>query len=231
VETEPEAPIDIQVLDPNEFMRKPRVPLLSEGELIEQIIEFANTGDSSSYAMLWTGIRVPKEVLAEAHSIFSQEGQPPIEPEHLALREDLAAIVAGTVTREMRDMWRRHAAGLALVMPAFNEDGSVQYRYAVFAWFRLPPSPPLAYIQLLLLNSPKCGELCQCKLDSCGKFFLAARPTSTDRKGEQRGRTIRDYCPGSNHRNLAHQAAAVERMRKSRQRASERAALNQRRRR
>ena len=227
---EVEGPILNRTFAPDELHDMRCLSPLSETELIEQVIEFANTGNPSSFALLWTGVRMPSEALARAHSVLSDESQPPIWIERVALQEDLAAIVEEKVTREIRVMWHRHAEGLVL-QPTFNDDGSVRYRYAVLERFRLPPSPPLAYAQLLLLRGAQLGELCQCKLEGCRKFFLAARPIAADGTGEHRGRPIRDYCPGTDHRDLAHRAAGAERVRRSRARVKARAAINQKRRR
>lgn len=222
------------VIDPAYIKELRCFPALSEIELIERTIQFANTGSASAYALLWSSVRMSKHDLASSEKFISQRPisfrHALIESDRLALRQGLAAIVAGKVTPEMHDRWCRHAEGLAL-LPTFKDNGTVQCRYVVFEHFLRPPSPQLAYTQLLLLSGPQAGELCRCKREGCGRFFLAARPETSDRKGEQRGRTIRDYCPGTDHREQAHQAAAVERMRRSRERAKARAAINQKRRR
>ncbi len=183
---------------------------------------------------------MPDRYLANADPIVARLG--PIETEHRAVREDLAAIVTRSVTPEMRAIWRRHAAGLVL-LPSFDEDGSTKYRYVVLEYFLLPPTAPLAYLQLLLLGQPthgtlkrripkrsavERGDLCQCK--HCGKFFLATPPPAPDRKGGHKGRMIREYCPGTDHRELAHAASAGERARVSRERRNARLASKQRRR-
>jgi hypothetical protein len=208
-------------------------PAHSEIELIEQTIEFANTGSARAYALLLSSVRMSKQDLASTETFLSK--RPPssswpalIENERLMLSHGLATIVAGNVPPALYDMWCRRAEGLAL-LPTFSDKVSVRCRYVVFENFLFPPSPQFAYTQLLLLSRPQGAELCRCKLQGCGRFFLAARPASS--KVEHRGRTIKDYCPGTDHRELAHQAAAVERMRQSRARAKARAAINQKRRR
>jgi hypothetical protein len=222
------------IIDPAYIKLLRRFPALSEEELIAQTIKFANTGNSTAYLLLWFSVRMSEDDLADLGTVFAKhEASFPhslIENDRIALRSGLAAIVAGDVTPRMHDEWRRRAEGLA-VLPTFSDNGTVHFRYVVFEHFLLPPSPQLAYLQLLFLHTRRRGDLCRCKLERCGRFFLAARPNS-DRKGERRGRTIRDYCPGSDHRDRAHRAAAVERVRRSRrERAKALAALNQRRRR
>jgi hypothetical protein len=225
-------PVNAAAIDAAYIEAIRRYPPLSDDELIEQTIEFANSGDAKAFELLWTRVRLSEEVLAnlDAQHQSPKNSRPDdprlplIERERLALRERLTAIAGKRVTARWRDQWRRIAEGLVLV-PTFDANGSRRYRHVVFEQFVLPPSPPIAYVLLrLLFGKPYRGNLCQCKFKDCGKFFLATLPK------DGRGRTIRDYCPGTDHRDLAHKATAADRVRKSRRNRAIRRAMKQKRR-
>jgi len=198
-----------------------RYPSLSESELIDLAIEFANTGDERAYSTLRSGVRFPQRRLDEVTAEYTKRSElwarDRLSPKTLmerhrrVLRWDMTAIAGKRVTPVMLATWRQHAAGLML-FPEYRMDGSVTYRYVAFQRFQVPPIAALAHV-LLALNragAARTGKLCQCKLSTCERFFLAARPA------DGMGRTIRDYCPGSDHRDQAHRADAVDRMRRSR---------------
>jgi hypothetical protein len=216
-----EAPIETAPIDPVYIRGLEGFPPLTDSELVEQVIAFANTGSARAYGLIFTSVRLSEPMLAmfeghaereEASSKVAGGRLPLKDREQNALRAELSCIVAGKVTAAIHDMWRRRASGLAL-LPQFAADGTRGFRYVAFETYALSPQPQLAYALLLFLTAPFVGELCRCKLEGCGRFFLAVRPSGG------RGRIIRDYCPDTDHRECANQADAVRRMRDSRARA------------
>jgi hypothetical protein len=202
---------------------KDRRPL-SDSELVEALLRFANTADDTARAALRAGVRLDDSELAwfvRDIKVFESESEP--LGTELKVRDALAMISAGDIPEPLLADWRRRASGLALA-PTFERDGTRRYRFAEFARFADEPQPIIAYVLLLLLAQPFRWQLCRCKWGDCGRFFLSVQP-----KG-RRGAPIRDYCPGTDHRERAHQAGAVERMRKSRERAKQRARTKQSRR-
>ncbi len=194
---------------------------LSDRERVEALLRFANTGDVAARALLQASVHPADPALAR------YRGRDTRDPaySHLAgaqfqLRHLLARIAADDVSAELLASWRHRAAGLVL-WPEFEPDGTRRYRFMAFEVYATEPQPDSAYALLLFHEAPFRGQLCRCKWDQCGHFFVAAQPDGG------RGAPIRDYCPGTDHGKRAHQAGAVERMRKSRERARQRARAKQ----
>lgn len=179
-----------------------QVEPLSDVELIEQALAFANSGDESAYLRL----------LILAHGPDVPEPRTPQElkeRERAMLREKLAALAANTATSAERESWRRRADGLVLV-PSHQSDGSRRHRYIHFEEFLEPPQPQHALV-LWLLGTAYADKLCQCRYRECLNFFL--RP---DKKGQLGGAPTTRFCPGTNHGELEHKADGARRMRELR---------------
>ncbi len=211
-------------------------PALSDLELVEALLKFANDGSVRARMLLQSGAGPGEALLAQwdakqprkhpdcqgAIAMRSPDGTvvPAYQPGQVELREALAFIAAGDVPPHVRASWRRRAAGVVL-LPEFAADGVHRYRYAHFESYASEPQPQIAFALMLLLECEFRNQVCRCKWERCGRFFLAAAP-----KGG-RGAPIREYCPDTDHRDQAHQATAAERMRRSRERARERARAKQ----
>jgi len=191
---------------------------LSDEELVGALIRFANTGSVAAYALLNTGAEMTGALQARYKALEPPEGT--IQPGQLELRDALAKIVTGEVSGPLVAVWRRRAAGLVFL----HEPGAQRrYRWLAFEQWASPPRPQLAYALLVLLEGDFRGELCRCNW--CGRFFLKVKP-----RAGRRSPPIHRYCPDTDHRERAHQAGAVERMRDSRKRArAARARRNRRR--
>ncbi len=186
-------------------------PGLTETALIEEVLEFANSGDPEAFRKLSGPVeleRLPTPFYEEVRSALRVALADIIQA-----RDDSRGIPAKAAE------WRKLRTRVVL---AFDEGGG-QHLVFLDALPRAPggrvgigdfePTAPVAYALLLFLDAekPYGRDLCRCKLKECGKFFFAKLP----KKGT--GRMQREYCPDSNHRILAHRAAAPERVRKSRQ--------------
>lgn len=215
-----ERPAEVRAISPVYLQSTRALPGLSDRELVDELLRFANTGGGVARSLLESGARWASDAHLEelrGERLFSRDWLE-LEAEQLEVREALAKIAARGVAAPLLALWRRRAAGLVL-LPTFEPDGTRRYRHAPFERFASGVQPPLAYALLL------CGafrdQLCRCGWEQCGQFFMAAKP-----KGGK-GAPIREYCPGTDHRERAHQADAPERMRRSRERARQRARVKQ----
>ena len=214
-------------------------PALTDQELVEALFGFANDGSVRARLLLQSGASPGEGLLSRqrdqprhpehpgAIAMLGPDGAivPVYQPGQLELRDALAQIAQGEVPPAVRESWARRAAGVVL-LPEFSADGVQRYRYAHFETYATGPQPQIAFALMLLLAGPFRDQVCRCKLSSCGRFFLASAP-----KGG-RGAPIREYCPGTDHREIAHQGTAAERMRRSRrERAAARARKSKQRRR
>jgi hypothetical protein len=180
------------------------LPPLSEEERIQCALRFANTRRREAWELLTAGARLPPPLLEKLCS--RPEGAPRtntetgevttwLERQYRALKEDLRSIAEGEVTRYQKREWQHHAdEGLLRI----RESGKGLW-HITHKGFALPPMPAVAYVQCCLLER---GDLGMCRW--CGKFFIA--------KSRGMGRTIRRYCPGTDHDEQAFRAGATERM-------------------
>ena len=187
---------------------------LTDAELLQALIQFANTGSYAARLLVESGTGTP---LPEPEPERHGEAPLPVDIHHRAeLRDALGKIVAGKVSASLAAVWRRRAAGLVLLR-VFVPGGEHRYRWQPFEWWQTwPQSPTIANALLLLLEKPFRGKLCRCGLAECGRFFFAARPPKPDHAGQQRGAPVTEYCPGTDHRMRARKIAARERMAKLR---------------
>lgn len=194
---------------------------LSDAELIDALIEFANTGSATAIALLNSGAAMTGSLLARWAG-----GPSPgtTQPGQLELREALTKIVDREVSERMVSDWRRRAASLVFLHEPGREG---RYRWLVFEHWNSAPLPAIAYVLLLLFEGAFREQLCLCKWHECGRFFLATRPPHPDHKGGKRGAPVRGYCPGTDHREKARKIEARDRMRELRK---ERAKQSKRRR-
>jgi len=190
------------------------LPPLSEEERIQCALRFANTRRRETWELLLAGARLPPPFLKKlcrtpesGKRTNTQTGEVTtwLERQHLALKTDLRSIAEGKVTRLQKREWQHHAnAGL------LTYESGKGFWQITRAGFELPPIPAVAYVQCRLLER---GDLGMCRW--CGRFFIA--------KSRGLGRTIRRYCPGTDHDERAFRAGASERMaRMRRQRKSAR---------
>jgi hypothetical protein len=82
-----------------------------------------------------------------------------------------------------------------------------------------------AFVSTLFLDESRTfgGDLCQCKLPACARFFLVRRSAP----GEK-GRWQRSYCPGTGHSDVAHNAGSTRRQKDHRARKAAAAILVER---
>lgn len=197
-------PVCGRVIEPADIAKLRQRPALSESELIEHALRYANTGSLRSYTALTeaTDSHVPDAPELVNHA------------EHQAFRAALKAIVSQeAIPAWLLALWERRANAL-LLLPTIKMHGGkrhMTYRQIVFEFFDTTPAAPLAHVLLLFLDSekPYGRDLCQCRLESCGKFFFA------DRTQANRPRTR--FC-SEPHYEEAHNAEAAERVRRSRER-------------
>lgn len=179
-------------------------PEVAEDDLVQRVVEFANRGTLAAWINVQEGLSLP-----------SQGGEPPspgIQAEHFRVRSALSAIVRKRVSPERAEAWRRIAAGVL----------QVENRYRVVEQYvGTEPSGLFAVVLRWHLDPERRfgADLCQCRLERCGKFFFAV-------KGAHR--PTRRYCPGTDHMAEADAEKASERMRKSRESKKQRARLPRR---
>jgi hypothetical protein len=185
-------------------------PGLTERALIDNALQFANSGELSAFKSA-SGIIEMMELPAP----FYREERAALRAaltDIIKARDDKKGAPAGAVE------WRRRRNRVLLA----SDEGGGQHLIVLDSLPRAAggrvglahyaPTAQFAYVLLLFLDEEKPYglDLCQCNLKDCGKFFFAKLP----RKGT--GRMQRQYCPESNHREMAHRATAPERVRKSR---------------
>jgi hypothetical protein len=180
-------------------------PALDDADVIQQALRFANTGGASLLLKPLVAVSQPSS------NLITEMYSPEHPGEQEALREALTAIVRKQTTPEMIQLWQSRASRLML-LPAFQMEGGkrrVAFRSHRIEVFDTPPDPQFAYLLLLFLDSdkPYGRDLCQCNLERCRKFFLA------DRTQPNRPRTR--FCSEA-HYQESHDAAAVDRVRRSR---------------
>lgn len=167
---------------------------LSNEQLVQALVRFANTGSYAARAALQIGV-VPEEL--------AQHGDKPltsgIQPGQQELRDALDLIVKGKgkVSESLAAIWRRRAASL-LFLRVFVPGGKHRYRWEQFESWKTEPSPVIANALLLLIEQE--SILCRCGYAKCERFFFAVQPE------QRRGRPITEYCPGTDHRELARPA-------------------------
>ena len=188
------------------------MPAVTNRQVVEALVRFANTGAYAARALLQLGVSLDESAIAQYGDMRLTEGIPPGQ---LELRDALDKIVKGKVSASLAALWRRRAAGL-LFLRVFVPGGEHRYRWEQFESWKSEPQPVIANALLLLLEKPFRGQLCRCGLAECGRFFFAARPPDEDRDGLKRGAPVRNYCPGTDHRDRARKIAARERMAKLR---------------
>ena len=207
-----------RLLEPG-FLDKIRArPALSEREIIDRAIEFANQGTLRTWCKLMEGIEVPELVgTPEPYS----DG---INTERQALRSALAAIVENKVSEVAAAEWCKQASGV-LPIETYSIHGRslrVTYHYEVVEHFTgINGLLARVLVWLLDANRPFGRELCRCHLEECGNFFFVIRPKT--------GRPQKLYCKRE-HMTMAHQATTAERGRRSREKRKQKHAIKKRRR-
>ena len=129
-------------------------------------------------------------------------------------RADLQALIDGPLTAKTLIRLTDSASQQAL-LPVFDFDNDglrIRYRYRVNSI-----AAALDYAVLLIFDRkrPFLKDVCRCKLDGCGRFFLLDRATG--------GRPRKDYCC-KGHMDQAHDAAGAKRADLSRRKRANAAA-------
>lgn len=186
-------------------------PALTNAEVVQALVKFANNGSYAARARLQMGVDLP--VLAQYGDRPQLGGMQPAGQHEL--RDALDKIVKGKVPASLAALWRRRADGL-LFLRVFVPGGEHRYRWEEFESWKSEPQPVIANALLLLLEEPFRGKLCRCGLPECGRFFFAVRPLGLADDGTRRGAPVTEYCPGTTHRERARKIAARERMAKLR---------------
>jgi len=206
-----EQPISLPAISAFQLRELRDRPALTNAEVVQALVKFANDGSYAARARLQMGVDLPQ--LARYGDMPLLKGTQPAGQDEL--RDDLDKIVKGKVQASLAALWRRRADGL-LFLRVFVPGGEHRYRWEQFESWKSEPQPVIANALLLLNEEPFRGTLCRCKLEECGRFFFATRPPQLDRHGNARGAPVRDYCPGTDHRARARKIAARERMAKLR---------------
>jgi hypothetical protein len=193
-----EKPIELPPISVFQLKRHEGQALTNE-QIVRALLRFANTGSYAARVALQTSA-VPEDL--------AQHGDKPltrgIQPGQQELRDALDLIVKGKgkVSESLAALWRRRAASL-LFLRVFVPGGKHRYRWEQFESWKTEPSPVIANALLLLLEQE--SILCRCGYDKCKRFFFAAQPE------QRRGRPITEYCPGTDHRDLARPAKVRDR--------------------
>lgn len=173
----------------DEAARYATEPGFTEDELVTHAIAYANSTDVENLAPLVKAFNIPDPPSASfgpGTVIQKTALEMNYERAHSDLRKGLRKIVS----RKMPGSWVAALASSAAQMFLIPDREierrqlSVSYRYITYSLWS-----GLAYALLLLLDDSRSysARLCQCRLKSCGHFFLAHRP----RAGT--GRWIRAY--------------------------------------
>jgi hypothetical protein len=199
-------------VDPAAVMRMRARPGLSDSDLIQHGLQFANTGHMDE-SLLW----VTQIVASGAQGVVERLVDLGLDQRE-AFREALAALVSNEVTSQMVELWERRASGLLLLPTVQMRDSKrlVTFRYLCVEFFDTPPDPLFAYLLLLFLDSARSygKDLCQCRLLRCSRFFLA------DRSQPHRPRTR--FCTEKHYEEFR-DADAVRRVQESRANRKKRA--------
>lgn len=203
-----EQPITLQEISVAQLRMLEGRPALTETQLAQALVRFANDGSYHARWLVESGVDLPG-------AMFPRHGEAalPVDIHHRTeLCDALDKIVKGNgkVSAPIAALWRRRACGLVLLR-ANGPGGENCYRWQPFEWWKTWPSAAVANALLVLLKKP-CGRLCRCGLVDCGRFFFATRPPKPDRAGQKRGAPITEYCPDTDHRARARKIAARERM-------------------
>jgi uncharacterized membrane protein len=186
---------------------------VSNRQLVDALVRFANTGSYAARALLQSG--------ASEDALLARYGDEPLmagmQRGQAELRDALDKIVKGNVPTSLAADWRRRAASL-LFLRVFVPGGEHRYRWEQFESWASEPSPVIANAILLLLEEPFAGTLCRCGWAKCGRFFFVA--------ASGRGRPVSGYCPGTDHRERAR--PALVKARRAEQRAAKQRAAARR---
>jgi predicted RNA-binding Zn ribbon-like protein len=133
-----------------------------------------------------------------------------VEKIRKSFRSALVAVVEGRrrgIATELVREWRTLASELAFIPTAV---GNGKFHYLATTHSGPLGLPILGHVLALLSDPDKQyrNKLCQCQLQSCGKFF----PAEPGTKGRKSGRTRRKYC-STDHQNKALNEGKPERMR------------------
>ena len=195
----------------------------SEAELVKQVIQFVNepTLDGELKLMLRDDLpdlkhnakpalipRSFEENYAFLRQCYSDRS---VAQDTTRIRAsvvaDLQAIIESRLTKDSIKRLTKSAAQQAqLPVFDFDKNNHLQIR---FIYVVNEVTPVLDYAVLLLADPTRAfrKDLCRCKLENCGKFFLVNRNTG--------GRPRKDYCK-STHMEQAHAEGVLQRVRKTR---------------
>jgi hypothetical protein len=199
----------------------PRQGVLSESQVVDQALEFANTGQPSSVMALLGGVVPPDSAFLapSTESLFVKAGR---RGQHIsvqaAFRVHLHAVADRRISTELRKFVAERSFSILLIPQLIGSDG----KQIVLRLLPRDLRASLAYVLRVLLDEarPYGRQLCFCRLPECDKFFREQPP----KRGT--GRPRRNYCCDK-HMQLAHDQGAASRLREWRaDRAADRRARN-----
>ena len=194
-----ERPAEVRAISPVYLQSTRALPGLSDRELVDELLRFANTGGGVARSLLESGARWASDAHLEelrGERLFSRDWLE-LEAEQLEVREALAKIAARGVAAPLLALWRRRAAGLVL-LPTFEPDGTRRYRHAPFERFASGVQPPLAYA--LLLCGAFRGQLCAAGgMNAAGFSWLLGRPSPRPTKAPRLPNTAQAPITGNAH--------------------------------
>jgi len=211
-------------------------PALTERELLQLVVNFANGGKLAGPLLHAPGVRflVPLERSQDgqrwvAGTLDHDPTAADVAPtEHLAqlraqLTQDLASAIGKGLPQKDLDRLKS-AASQMVATPAYEIQQQrqgrsyAQRRHLHVRWHYVPLSleATLALAVLWLRDDDlKLGaDLKRCKLETCGRFFFSS--ARAEQTGKQAGRPPELYCDNA-HMIEAHKATAAERTRRWRE--------------
>lgn len=199
--------------------RKDSSSAITEERYTRLVVEFANTGQLTGALLRVPGIRllVPLESFTgkvERNVVVGHVSTEELERLRGRLREGLSAIAQDTIGKEDLRKFGAEASELK-IEPTYDFDDTGRLT-ASYHYFPPGASAAIAYGVMLLADAarPFRGDLKQCRLTTCGRFFFSSdSPAAT---GRDRAR----YCTPE-HMLEAHRATSAERTRKWRKRKAE----------
>ena len=190
-------------------------PTLSERELLEQSVEFANSGALTGALLHIPGLLLPKRIMEDSlerglHVAIYVAGNPQQAKWLEQFREDLASCftAADRLPFPTANRLKKEAGRMVMVPTYAMVNGSLRVTYHF-----LPESLPalLAYAILVLRDESKefKADFARCKLARCGKYFFISEVPQGP------GRHRKSYCCAE-HMKEQHKSTGAERVKKHR---------------
>jgi hypothetical protein len=196
-------------------------PAVSERDLLESAIDFANLPTLKGPLLQLPGLKLPRRLMEDSRkrglTVAFGVDDPALLDQREQFREDLAATIeAGddSLAPSTAARLKRDAARMVLIPRYTFESHRMRVRYHY-----LPEDlkAVLAYVILILRDESKRfkAEFARCQLKRCGKFFFIPDVVS-------QGRRRKSYCC-EEHMLEQHRATGAERVQKHRARQAAKA--------